>query len=463
MLYGPETARILHEDRFFRGNYEELAVDTSLNNNYSPLYWFSDTVFQQSLDNIGMATKPLLFQLPEKIGARLGRNVFDLYMYQPEDITYFDTRSPYSKLEFIQGTLGEGVFEGEFNRNIKKWWNAGIAYRRISANKQIGGQRTQQALVHNGLKLHTHLQTTNNKYHLFANFLNNNHKFVETGGVKLGPKPDKEYLFEYLSDTINLTAATGREIRNSFHIGQTYALYGENLKLFYNLDRRRQTDRFVDTNVDLEGNPGFYRNKTNYSPDETRDKTIFTELENTGGITGNQKHYYYQAYIKNRHVNYELFTPDSLLSETINQTFIGGEADLKVKEKIKTSFGGEYKIADEYRAEAQIDFLFLGFRQSRLNYAPSLTQQLYYGNHHNWNNDFDNISADRSAAWIHGTLFHNYLRLELATTSIRNYVFYNNVEIPEQTSQVQRLQTAVLDHKFNLGKFNWENLVAYRS
>ena len=461
MLYGPETTRILHEDRFFRGNYEEVAIDTSLNNNYSPLYWFSDTVFQQSLDNIGMATKPLLFEFPDKIGARLGRDVFDLYMYHPKDINYFDTRSPYSKLEFIQGTLGEGIFEGEFNRNIKKWWNAGIAYRRITANKQIGGQRTQQALVHNGLKIYTHLQTTNNKYHFFANFLNNNHKFVETGGVKVGPKPLKKYLFDYLSDTINLTNATGREIRNSFHIAQTYALFGENLKLFYNLDRSWQTDRYLDTDKDLEGNRDFYRNRINYSPDETRDKTEFAELENAVGITGNQKHYYYQAYLKNRHVNYDVFTPDSLLSETKNQTFIGGEGELKVNEKIKTSFRGEYKIADEYRAEAQIDFLFLGFRQTRLSYAPSLTQQLYYGNHHKWNNSFDNISADRSAVWIQGSMFHNYLRLELATTAVRNYVYYNDIEYPEQTGQVQRLQTATIDHKFNLGKFNWENLVAY--
>src|SRR5688500_7054108 len=112
MLYGPETTRILHEDRFFRGNYDEATIDTSLVDNYSPLYWFSDTTFQQTLDNIGLVTKPLLFRFPDKIGARLGRNAFDLYAFKSQDVTYFNTRSPYTKLEFVQGTLGEGLFEG---------------------------------------------------------------------------------------------------------------------------------------------------------------------------------------------------------------------------------------------------------------------------------------------------------------------------------------------------------------
>ena len=77
MLYGPETTRILHEHRFFRGNYTEVTVDTSLNNNYSPYFWFSDTTFQQTLSNIGLATKPLLYQFPEKILPLFVTNLMD--------------------------------------------------------------------------------------------------------------------------------------------------------------------------------------------------------------------------------------------------------------------------------------------------------------------------------------------------------------------------------------------------
>src|SRR6478735_8433546 len=205
MLYGPKTTRVIREANFFRGNYSEVMVDTSLNNMYSPYYWFSDTTFQQTLGNIGTATKPLLFQLPDRIGARLGRNAFDLYAYKPENILYYNTRSPYTKLEFLQGTLGEGVFEGEFNRNITPWWNAGIAYRRITADKQIGGVRREQQVVHNGAKIYTHIQTKNNRYHLFAHYLNNNQKFLENGGIRLGENDTlRSQLFGYLDETVNL-------------------------------------------------------------------------------------------------------------------------------------------------------------------------------------------------------------------------------------------------------------------
>ncbi len=457
LLYGPKTTQVFREASFFKGNYKEAHVDTTLNSNYSPYFWFSDTLFYQTLSNIGLPAKPLLFRFPDKIGARLGRDVFDLYAYHSENISYFNTRSPYSKLEFVQGSLGEGVFEGEFSRNIKKWWNAGLAYRRLATNKQLAGQRTDEEVVMNGLKLYTHLQTTNNRYHLFANYLNNNHKFVETGGVR-PPSPDtptKEF-FDFLSEPVNLINATGREIRNGWHIGQTFALAGEHMKLFYDLDRRKQTNRFDNQN--LADNRAFNRNIFNYDSSQTHDRSIYTELENTAGITGNQKHYFYRAYLKNRNVKVERLTPETW---RINQTFVGGDAELKVNEKIKTSFTGEYKVADEYRAQADVQFLFLGFRQLRTSYAPSLMEQRYYGNHHAWNNAFDNISADQSTVWLQATVWHNFFRLEIASTSIRNYVYYNQVQNPAQAGSVQRLQTAVLNHKFNLGKLHWENLVAY--
>src|SRR6478735_5243963 len=213
--------------------------------------------------------------------------------------------------------------------------------------------------------------------------------------------------------------------------------------------------------VDSKGNAFFYLNRFFYDSTETQDKTVYKELENTAGITGNQQHYFYSAYIKNRNANLDRVTHVASRPENLNQTFIGGLGELKINERIKTSFRGEYKLADEYLAEATVQVLFAGFRQTRMQYEPTLMQQEYYGNHNQWKNDFDNITADRSAAWIRGTLFDNYLELELANTSVKNYVFYNQDQLAAQTNKVQSLQTAVLNHKFKYGKFNFQNLIAY--
>jgi hypothetical protein len=464
-LYGPKSTRVIYEKEFFRGNYEEVPVDTSLNNIYSNLYWYADTTFQQTLENIGLATKPMLFQLPRRIGVRLGRNVYDYYAYQSDDITYFDTRSPYTKLDYKQGSLGEGIFEAEFSRNIRKWWNAGIAYHRISATKQIGATTRKDLQVDdNGLKFYTHLQSTNNRYHLFANYLHMNHQVVETGGVRPNPGNKRSDLFDFLTENIWLTHATARDMRHTFHVGQTFALAGEMLKVFYDLDERRQLNRFDDTQLRYENSEGvvhrlvFYPQHIYNDSTETRDRSIYSELENTGGITGNQKYFFYKAYLKNRNASVARLTENP---QSFNQTFIGGEGELLVNEKIKTAFRGEYKVPNEYFIQAEARFLFLGGQYTRMVYAPDLMQQTYSGNHHRWNNDFDNISADRASVWISGSLWHNSLRLELANLSLKNYVFYNQQQRPQQAISVQRLQTAVADHKFTLGKLHWNNIVAY--
>lgn len=463
-LYGPETTRILYERNFFRGNYAEIPVDTSLTHFASSLYWYSDTTFQQTLDNVGLATKPVFFRLPSRIGVRLGRNVYDPYGYHSEQLAYFNTRSPYTKLQYTQGSLGEGIFEAEFSRNIKPWWNAGIAYHRVSGNKQIGAAlRKDPQVDDNGVKIYTHLQSKNNRYHLFANYLHMNHQVTESGGVEPQGEDQRSDLFDYLSENTWLTRATARDVRHTLHIGQTFALAGEWLKLFYNLDERKQSNRFDDALLRYNGSGSgktlvFYPNEINKDSSQTHNRSIYNELENTAGITGNQKHIFYSAYIKNRSAK---VTGLSESKRRFNQTFIGGEGELKVNERINTAFRGEYKLTDEYFAQAEARFLFLGGQYTRMQYAPDLMQQEYFGNHRKWKNDFENTTADRVSVWLQGKMWLNSLRLEVASLSLNNYVFYNQQQLPQQASKPQRLLTVTLDHKFNFGKLHWDNLGVY--
>ena len=465
-LYSPRTTRVFHEKAFFRGNYEELPVDTSLTNFASSLYWFSDTTFQQTLDNVGLATKPIFPRLPNRIGVRLGRNVYDTYGYYSDELAYFNTRSPYTKLEYIQGSLGEGIFEAEFSRNIKPWWNAGIAYHRVSSNKQIGSTvRRDPQVDNNGVKIYTHLQSTNNRYHLFANYLHMNHLLTESGGVRPEPGETRGDLFDFQSERTWLTQATARDVRHSFHIGQTYALLGDWVKLFYNFDERKQSNRFDDLSLadkyigtGREKRLIFYPNEINQDSTQTRNRSIYHEVENTAGITGNQKLFFYSAYLKNRSAKVERL---SLNTRRFNQTFVGGEAELKVNEKINTAVRAEYKLTNEYFAQAEVHFLFLGGQYTRMLYAPDLMQQEYFGNHRKWKNNFDNISGDRVAVWLQGKLWKNTGRLEIANLSLNNYVFYNQEQLPQQASETQRVSTITLDHKFNLGKLHLDNLAVY--
>jgi hypothetical protein len=477
-LYGPKTTRVFFERDFFRGNYTESAVDTSITNIYSPFYWFQDTVFQQTIGNIGLATRPLPILVSQQIGARPGRNSFDLYAYRSEKILYYDTRSPFTKLNYIQGSIGEGLFEVEFSRNIKKWWNAGISYNRILTDKQIGATSRRDGQVDlNNFQFYTHVQSTNNRYHLFGNYTHMNNKFVETGGIK--PQagdvvPDD--LFDYLSESVNLTQATGRETRHAFHIGQTFALFGDHLKLYHELDQKRQFNRFDDNllkfkNTDTAGHTTgllYYPDKRNSNLTQTHDRTTYSELQNAFGITGNQQHYYYKAYLKYRDATWEIYKPpiiyqngDIPFTRNFMQIFAGGELEGRLNKKIYGTFKAEYKPTDEYVTEGELRFLFLKFRQTRISAAPGLMQQTYFGNSYNWHNGFENTTTDRSAFQLQVEKWHNRIRLEFAVTSFSNYVFFNQMQEPEQVSGTQRLLITSLDHALTFGKLHWDNVAVY--
>src|SRR5205085_2628729 len=145
---------------------------------------------------------------------------------------------------------------------------------------------------HNGLKIYTHLQSTNGRYHLFANYLLQNHFFVESGGVRPSHSGSTDSLFNLPTQDVNLRSATGRDKRHSFHIGQTFSIYKERLKVFYDFDQRRQFDRFDDNNLQTQVHTTggqvqttlfFYPNKvpnlTNYDTAQTHDRTTYTEVQ----------------------------------------------------------------------------------------------------------------------------------------------------------------------------------------
>ncbi|QMU28286.1 hypothetical protein HUW48_09680 [Adhaeribacter radiodurans] len=105
-LYSPKTTKVIREDLIFRGNYNLPTVDTALTNLQQLRNWYHDTTFYQDLGNLATPAKRLLFTLPEQIGARFGRTIFDRYNLNPANQTYYDTKSPFSRLNYVQGAMG---------------------------------------------------------------------------------------------------------------------------------------------------------------------------------------------------------------------------------------------------------------------------------------------------------------------------------------------------------------------
>ncbi len=477
-IYGPKTTLQLYENDILDGTYREQRIDTTIQNMHNQRFWFQDTAYYQQLGNIGTAAKPMLYQLPNRIGVRLGKNAFDRYAYDPQTINYFDTRSPYSHLYYVQGQRGEQVFEVIYARNITSRFNFGVAYKIVAADKQIGSSnlRDDGQIDNQAVKVFSHYSSKNDKYDLFLNYTHLNHEQVESGGVKpLDADDTPDSLFRYENDLVYLDQAATNEMRHKFHLLHMFKVSGENLKAYHRLDWGRQKSTFSDDRIPrLEtGAIDFYPN-TYYSNLRTKDRTNYRELENEFGLTGNTKISFYKAYVKQRNgkINYsaiQTITPDTnAVLTTIqgtradNHIFVGGEARLFYQDKYWLTGIGEYQLADNYILQASAKAQVLEFTQTRIRQSPSFMEQRVISNHFYWNNDFKTTITDQSKATLqHQFSDRLFLRLMGAYTNISRIVVYGTDAQPVQISENQKLLEARFENHLRLGGFHLENFIHY--
>lgn len=479
VLYSPRTTLQLYENDVLEGRYLLQRIDTSVQNMHNERFWYHDTAYYQHLGNIGTAAKPILFRLPNKIGARYGKDVFNRYAYDPQRINYYDTRSPYSHIYYIQGGRGEQVFEGTHARNITPRWNAGVAYQILTGNRQIGLGSTslrRDGYVNNqAVKAFTHYRSENEKYDLFANFTHLNHEQIENGGIQLGAQDlTQNDLFGFQDELTNLTQAASREYRSNYHLLHIYKLAGENLKVYHSFDWGRQRNVYQDDAIQYQDTarsvPFFYQNKPAFHPTQTDDRTIYRELQNVAGITGNNKLSFYKAYVKQRssRLDYRVLslisgdsTRNLITTERLNQLFVGGLFRLTYGQAL-ISLDGEFQMTRDYLVSATAKLGPLQGKVARVLRSPSMVEQRMVSNHFLWDENFSSSVTDRIEATYAGKLGdRQFVRLTGHYNHIKRHIFFDERAVPVQLNRNQQLYGAELQHHIRFGSIHFENFVAY--
>lgn len=497
LYYSPKTTLQLYAQDVLRGRYVEQPVDTLLHNIQNERYWYNDTSFYQHLGNTGTAAQRLFYYPPQQIGVRLGKNVFDRYAYDPYKINYFNTRSPYTHLYYVQGARGEQVFEGLHTRNITPRWNAGAAYQIITANQQIGpaaGDRRARSFLDNqAIKVFTHYRSENENYNLFFNFTYMQVEQVETGGILpdtvVQPGARRPAILSRFEEApVQLTTALNEEIRNNFHLMQIYRLAKENLKVYHVADWRTQQNRYEDINLgNYRTGLSNYVDATNgklnsvftvypnyyYSRTRTNDITNYKELQNTFGVTGNYKLSSYNAYAKLRNATMAYSVEAPLATDTtsfgivdhrdaFNQVLVGGDIRLMYKNLAELTGEAEYQLGSDYRVlgRARIGGAFATLE--RTLFSPSRVQDYMLSNHFRWDNDFETSVTDRIGLGYAGAFgTRQFVKLNAHYTNIKRHIFFNQEAEPQQLSGNQRFWGADLSHHIRFGPVYFKNLVAY--
>jgi hypothetical protein len=522
VLYGPKTTRVIYEAEVRRDSVGGTPLDTTLTQWPQARFWAHDTTFQQDLGILASASRPLLYQANYQLGARFGRNAFDRNTRDASEVPYYDSRSPYSFFRYIQGSIGEQVFEINYSRSLKKNFSIGIDYERIAGNQVLAVNTTQWQTEHNNFTIYGRYQTEDGRYHLLANYSASRQRTRELGGIwptaseSLDNLKGDNSFFKYDRERVYLSPGINIDDRDQLHLFQSYRLLQKGFTAYHVLDLRRQYNGYTDNALPRDPNTGvllFYPQATAYPNSgtlrntvATDDRATYRQIENTFGLLGRTARIEYNVYGRYRNAwlsqlttplgrsgtGLRLVTVGSAPADTavaphyFGQLFVGGTASFTYREVYAVEVAGEYLPYDngsvkvlgagaEYWLRGRIRTGPLSAELLLNSYSPTLTQRVFIGNNYVWANLKDDWQSTFSNTTTQQLTVHLKQRLpllaehslELSGSAVRiaGLVFYNQYGVPEQLSSnvadSKLLLIGFARHKVRVGNVFFDNQATY--
>lgn len=454
MVFGPTTSLFFYEKDIKRNSLVLYAQDTSLTNfhNYDPVA--QNGWKYQDLGNIGSATQPLFFQMPDIIGATSGFHAYDLYHRNPENTRYFDTKSPFTEMSAFFGGGNRNMLDLTFARNINPRWNVGFDFHTIRARKTLNpNARDDNMVEQTAYGLHTNYRTENGKYWFLGSFSRTLHRVNEIGGI-IPPEVDSTSIyFTYEDAKVWLRASQARDLRQDYHFYHEYKVK-DGLQIYHVFDRKKQDLLFL---ADMSSSDTLYYPSPEFSARDTaRNQSDFAEWRNEIGFKGTFGGFYYNAFAKFRNGRMKNVRLES--DQRFNEFFIGGELIGKLSEEWSISADGEYLLPGAFRLHGLFSSPWLDAEYTKALYKPTLMQQQYRGYYLDWSNDLENVGVDQIKATVKLDFDKIQLRPTLTVNRVNNYVYFEvNGAATQARGEAFLLQPGVIAN-FQIGrKFRWEN------
>lgn len=462
-VYGPNTTKYVLEKDIKFNQPVDHSLDTLLNDFHQYTFIERSEYKYQNLGNLATASNPVYYSPPSVIGATSGFYVYNPYFLHPDQIRYFDTRSPYSHLFYGIGGNGRSYVDIDFSRNINPNWNVGFDFRRISADKQLGplASRDDKNSVSNAYDLYTRYYSPNKKYQILANFSRLGHTVAEAGGIVPDASGQISELFGYEDAVIWLQQAESREVRSNIHVYQEYVLKPA-FQLYHELDLTNQENSFRS---DLNPSDTLYFNDIRFDT-STVDQSTFRQFQNEFGVKGDVADLFYSFYIKRRDLEYknEYLTRQGVRGSSIIEGENYGGFNLRFDVNDATQVGGfgEYMLGGNFKLGGYVNTSLFDFSYEKYLYQAPYKYQAYSGNHYAWSNNFDPVSSDILKGNIKVRLPFMSLVPEVSYANIRNQIYFNTDTVPAQMGKAASLLSAGFRLNISfLKRFHLKNYFVY--
>lgn len=458
-VYGVKTVRYMLEDDILNNRKTFYNPDTSLTNFHLFDFSLQSGLLYQDLGNVGTAIKPLFFLPSSDVAKNLGYNAYTPYAFDVRKTTYFNTKSPYTNVDYVQSGGGTGIMHFIHSQNIKPRLNATLDVRRLAASKQYGAPQTREerSVDSWAAMFHSNYESKDGKYIILGSYNHFNHAPLEQGGIK--PLSDtvnfvaENSLGNYRDYLSKRTGAASRDWRNEWHIYHQYKL-SNGFQVYHTLDYQNRRDLYTDVKFgsDSAASTSYYHLSPKSSKDTLSMDVRYRLLENKFGIKGIYRGFAYRLYIRQRFYNLKSDFGDDFRLKLKSETLLGGWANYFFPDSVRrayaeTEFGtnGNLRLQAEYLSpKIKLSFLQLSSPANILDeYFVSATYRRNTSFKNVFSNNIGATTAIISGRWTF-TPSANY-------SLIKNYIYYNQ--------QAQATQTSVPISIFRVGlglNYQWK-------
>ena len=421
----------------------------------------------------------------------------DAYILSPGKLQYFNTHTPYTRLDFSQSENKSRNNETRFNvihsQNINPWWN--FTFRVDLAKSD--GQYVSQESRNNSVSLYSSYVKDNWKIH--TGFITNSLQNNENGGLAsdslLFDQKDARYW------KVNLVKSNSRFSNNYFFANGEYRFgkYIETVDAEEDIFRpimgfilssevstnKHQFEENEDASNDFFENtyyPDFYTTDTirfnrisnllqlkqyeNADRKYSFGKRAFIGIEiNRGSMPGelveNPSQFAYPTMVFGTPP--DTWEPDSIVLRNdikYSNSFVGGGIFRETGRFWKWNFEGKFYLTGRNAGQTELTgliykpFPFFGdslasisFDGTIENRVPDYFQERFYSNHYRWQQSLDM----EQRMTVGGTFRMPKRNFELGAkyAIINNFMYNDTLGIPNQTSNEILILSAYLDKDFH--------------
>ncbi|MBC7411337.1 MAG: hypothetical protein H7331_02635 [Bacteroidia bacterium] len=455
----------------------------SLLHQYNPVSQLGK--YYAHLGNYGLPMQSLLYKAPSSLLTTFTPASMSAYLYTTDSSNYYDTKRPYTDIQWINGLKKEQYLRLIHTQNITPRWNVAIDFKRYR-NK---GYLVRHLANNAHFTASTQYKSKNNKYQLNGAYSLNRLSLQENGGIN-----DTVFLNIGFVDKASLppilTLAARVSKSNSFMLNQRYYFVGNkdtSIKknsaiiahgVYFNLQNNYSVLR--SHYVDNAPAPNFYAT-TNYDSLYTNDSNsvrIHNHLLALGYSSktphDSLQRWKYDTYIgggvQQGIINYynrrgviakpQLF---KIQHTTFNNTYLQWQAQAS-NYKCNIAYNGQYNIAGYNGNNVLNNFVANYALTSTHVLSASINNTLrktdyfnneYYSNNYTWKNNFASTASTQLNVGYTNTKYR--VSIQAFANKIQGYIYFDSLAQATQSNATILNNGLILSWHARYKKINWQS------